>query len=219
MDGEKPFAAKGSLFRNYGDQEPYGAPGHNMRFDLGAEFIPYFDKENGAKLYVDFGFSGAYQAKGRDYSELFDALGLAGRGCPNGFSTAEQNVDDRGLPNVACFNPDSSSEVRGLPHDGITTVDPFVTIQMNLGGGIYVSEHAKLGGYLSIAHDTEHFLSNASVGSDADNTGFVESRGQANFNADEHNPTYVPSLDRLGRRIRVEETTVFTFGVSLALML
>ncbi|MEE2786673.1 MAG: hypothetical protein VX589_04985, partial [Myxococcota bacterium] len=215
----KPFASQGSLFKNYGDQEEFEGPGQRVRFDMGAEFIPYSDTESGAKFFIDLGFAGQYQAKGRDYSELFDALGMAGQGCPTGFSQQAMNVDDRGLPNVACYNTDSGSEVRVTPTDGITTVDPYVTIQMKLGGGIYVSEHAKIGGYLSIAHDTEHFLSNASVGSDINNDQRVASRNQQGFDEAEHNPTYVPAIDRLGRRMRVEETTNFTFGLNLALML
>ena len=55
-------------------------------------------------------------------------------------------------------------------------------MRAHLGGGVYVSEHAKLSLNLSLAHETEHYLSNADVGRDLDGSGLVEARGQANFN-------------------------------------
>ena len=36
--------------------------------------------------------------------------------------------------------------------------------------------------------------------------------------ANEYNPTYVPALDEQGR-IRVEETTIFTVGLTLSLII
>ena len=72
---------------------------------------------------------------------------------------------------------------------------------------------------MTMAHDTEHFLSNASVGRDFDGSGLVEARGQPGYNPAEHNPTFSAAIDQPGRRIRVEETTNFSFGFSLALML
>ena len=92
-------------------------------------------------------------------------------------------------------------------------------MRAHLGGGVYVSEHAKLSLNLSLAHETEHYLSNADVGRDLDGSGLVEARGQANFNASEHNPTFSAAIDSPGRRLRVEEKTIFNVGVTLSLML
>jgi hypothetical protein len=36
--------------------------------------------------------------------------------------------------------------------------------------------------------------------------------------AAEHNPTYVPNVDSIGRRIRVEETTLFTTAINLSFL-
>jgi hypothetical protein len=166
-----PFAASGSLFKKYEEGQQYIGPGHRMRFDLGAELSPFYNPETGAKVYFDLGLSVSYQAAGRDYSELFDAIGMANTPCngPSGPST-----DARGLPNQACFNPDSQSAAAKSAHDGITTVEQFVTVQAKIGGGVYVSEHAKLGFNISLAHETEHFVSNVDVGNDLDGSGRVE---------------------------------------------
>lgn len=210
-----PFPSQGSLFKEYGDSQDYIGPGKRMNFEFGSEFSPYFNAETGAKFFIDFGFSAGYQWKGRDYSELFDPLAGAGNACPDGFPA----TDNRMLPNQACFNPDSRSAAARSAHDGVTTIDHFMRVKAHLGTGIYVSEHAKLAAGLSLAHETEHFITNASVGRDLDGSGLVESRSQQGWNGAEHNPVFSPAIDRPGRRIRVEETTVFTVGVSLALML
>jgi hypothetical protein len=211
-----PFAAQGSLFKDYGDSQQYVGPGERMKFEVGSEFSPYFNPQTGAKVYFDLGFSAMYQAEGRDYSELFDALGMANTPCPDAAGPA---TDSRGLPNQACFNPESRSAAAKSAHDGITTVEQFIAVQARLGMGIYVSEHAKLSGTLSLAHETEHFLTNADVGRDVDGSGRVEARGQNGYDPGEQNPTFSSAIDGPGRRIRIEETTVFTFGVSLSLML
>ena len=211
-----PFAAGGSRFKDYGAGQQYIGPGDRMQFELGTEVAPFYNPETGAKVYFDIGFSAMYQAEGRDYSELFDAIGMANTPCtdPSGPAT-----DARGLPNQACFNPNSDSTAAGTAHDGITTVEQFMAVRAHLGGGVYVSEHAKLSLNLSLAHETEHYLSNADVGRDLDGSGLVEARGQANFNASEHNPTFSAAIDSPGRRLRVEEKTIFNVGVTLSLML
>ena len=139
---------------------------------------------------------------------MFDAIYTGARDQEAGGA----NLDANGQINHAFYNPDSRSVLAGQAHDGITTVEQYVTFQAHLGAGLYVSESAKLSGHLSMAHDTEHFLSNAEIGRDLDGDGLVN-------RPDENNPTYVPALDASGRRIRVEETTIFNVGITLALMI
>jgi hypothetical protein len=182
---------------------------------MGSEFVPYYDPETGDKFYIDVGFSGEYQAEGRDYSELFDALAGAGQDCLDG----TPDIDQRGLPNVACFNPDSNSSVAGFPHDGITTVEEFLSLEFHVGLGVYLSNSARIAAGLSLAHETEHFISRARPGIDLNGNNRVDARGTPEYNPEEQNPTYVAAIDAPGRRLRVEETTVFTAGISLSFIL
>ena len=48
-------------------------------FTLGMEVVPYEHREQYQRLSADFRFKGTYHSPGRDYSELFDALGLVDR--------------------------------------------------------------------------------------------------------------------------------------------
>lgn len=202
------IAASGSLFKDYGDQQQYVGPGDQFHFQLGSEVASYYDEITGTKFYVDFGIGAVFHAEGRDYTELFDAIAIGARDQVNDGS----NLDKSGQVNHAFFNPDSQSTVAGLAHDGITTVEQYVTFDAHLGAGLYVSKSAKISTQISLGHDTEHFISNADIGRDLDGDGRVN-------RPDEHNPTYVPALDASGRRIRVEETTIFMVGMTLSLII
>ena len=76
-----PFAAGGSGFKDYGAGQQFIGPGARMQFELGTEVSPFYNPETGAKVYFDIGFSAMYQAEGRDYPELFDAIGMANTPC------------------------------------------------------------------------------------------------------------------------------------------
>ncbi|MCB9521778.1 MAG: hypothetical protein H6702_00180 [Myxococcales bacterium] len=212
-----PFGADGSLFKDYGFAQEHIDPGVRASFDMGAEIVPFEDAEKGMKFFISLGLGATYQAEGRDYSELFDALAIGARRCAP--ANPDTEVAD---PNCAVYNPDSGSSVRNTPIDGVTTVEEYVTVRGNLGMGAHIGPFFRLGVDLSLAHDTEHYLSNADIGkviprADDDGAGRVESRDQPRYDVNEHNPTYSPAIDAVGHRIRVEETTVFGVAVNLAL--
>lgn len=200
-----PFAAKSGLFKDYGDAQTHIGPGTRVDFDLGSEFVPYTDTARGVKIYVDLALGASYQAEGRDYSELFDALALGAQAC-----TPEMTA---GPGNCGRYNPGSRSAIANQPHDGITTVQEHVQVRGRIGVGARLSENARVGLNLSIAHDTEHFISNGSIGDDKDGSGRVEDPTSPGYDPTEHNPTFVPAIDTIGRRLRVEETTIFGVGL------
>lgn len=206
--GGSVYAPSGdSLFKDYKFAQERIGPGPVARFAAGTEIIPFESEPEDRKylkFVIDLGLDAEYHAEGRNYHELFDALAVGGRACaldPNTPLDANQ----------ACYNRDSNSELHGQPYDGIGTVEQFGALRGHLGLSLYASRFFRMGTELSLAHETEHFLSTADVGKDLDGSGLVESRQDAqNFNADEQNPTFVPAVDAVGRRLRVEETTVFT---------
>ncbi len=204
-----PIPSDDSLFKDYGDSSEHVGPGNRVSFDFGTEVVPYEDKGKGMKFFIDLGLGARYQAEGRDYTELFDALAIGGQTC------------DRSNPNSGAncgtYNPDSRSQIAGQAHDGITTVEEYMTLGAHLGFGVHIRNYVRLGASLSIAHDTEHFLSSADIGKDLDGSGLVEAKdgADARYNPEEHNPTFVPAIDNVGRRLRVEESTIFTAGAHL----
>lgn len=213
-----PFASQNALFKDYGDSQQHVGPGARASFLAGAELVPYEDPNTGVKFFIDLALGGEYHAEGRDYSELFDALGGAAQGRDPSDPCAAENDFDPAAPNCARFTPDSRSPIAGLPTDGLTTVEQYMTWKTRLGAGLYVSRYARLQGYLALEHDTEHYLSNADVGRDLDNSGLVEARGTVGYDQAEQNPVYVPAIDAVGNRIRIEETTNFQVGASLSVI-
>lgn len=205
MQGTMYVPADSSLFKDYKFAQEVVGPGAMARFDFGTEIIPYEDLgRRRIKVFLDVGLGGELHAEGRDYTDLFDAFAYGGRECP---LDPAATVD----PNIACYNRDSDSELHGQPFDGIGTVEPYGVIRAHLGFGFYTNKYMKLGADVSLAHETEHFASSADAGKDLDGSGLVENRSDgAGFDPDEQNPTYVPAVDAVGRRVRFEETTVFT---------
>ena len=231
FEGVLPFPSENSLFENYGFGQQFIGPGPRVSFLFGSEFIPFEDPKAGSKFFIDMGFGGTFQAKGRDYSELFDALASGQETCnPDANDPGNPANDRRGRHNCARYNPDGREDLANVPHDGITTVEEFLTFRAHLGMGAYMTENAKFTAGVSLAHDTEHYISSADVGRDLDGSGLVEcgpscdmssvpdENGIGGYDVQEHNPTYVPAIDAQGRRIRVEETTVFQVAEGLSML-
>lgn len=205
-----PFAASGTLFRDYGDAQAHVGPGVRLDFDLGAEFVPLSRSDAGIKVYIDVGMGASYQAEGRDYTVLFDALALGAQAC----------TPDAGLGPGNCgrYNPGSRSALKNTPHDGITTVQEHVQMRGKLGVGAHLSANAKVGLTLTLAHDTQHFIGDATIGADKDGSGRVEDPTNSGYDPREHNPTFVPAIDTIGRRLRVAESTIFGVGLNFGVM-
>ena len=209
-----------SPFKQYNGSQEFYLPGARGGFDFGVELIPFENTREGMKIFIDLGLGVAYQAEGRDYSELFDALAVGAVSC-------NQELEARdGKNNCAFYNenardPNFPSQAPAI-FDGITTVEQFMTVRGHLGLGVYASEYFKIGADLALAHETEHNLTNAKIGKDLYNDGGdeygVRVPAVTTQQRSEHNPTYVPNIDAIGRRIRVEETTVFTLSAYIGLL-
>lgn len=197
-----PIIGDHPLFEDYGGEQDHVGPGVRTGFDLGMEIVPYDDQEKDVKFFFDVGLGVTYQAEGRDYSELFDALAIGAR---------EPGCASADLSNCARYNPDSDSRIAGMPHDGVTVVEDYINFRAHLGMGLQASKYLRLMAKTSIAHNTEHFLSTADVGADKDGSGLVDQ-------ASEQNPVFSRAIDAAGNRLRVEETTIFTVAVSAAVM-
>ena len=204
-----PIPAGDTLFKDYKDSQVHVGPGAEGGFDVGMEIVPYEDLDKDRKFFITIGLGAVYHAKGRDYSELFDALAIGGETCDRDAKNGDVNCP--------YYNPDSGSELRNTPHDGITTVEQHGTFKSHIGIGFHAGEYVRMGIRLGLDHDSEHFISTADIGRDLDDSGKVEPDTPARPNTEEHNPTFVSAIDMPGRRLRVEETTVFTAAFHAAL--
>lgn len=209
-----------SPFKDYWGSQDYILPGARGSFDIGAELIPYDNPQKHVKVFISLGLGAGYQAEGRDYSELFDALALGAISC----NVADTKPDGR--QNCSEYNSNARPREMAVAQapqifDGVTTVEDFITVRGHIGFGIYASEYFKIGADISLAHETQHNLSNAEIGKDLFSEGdqrgvFVPALN--NEQSSEHNPTFVPAIDTIGQRLRIEETTVFSASAFIGLM-
>lgn len=233
-----PLAAGSSLFQKEGAGQTLQQPGQRAEIQFGSEFIPFEDKEKGHKFQIDLGLSFGYTAEGRDYSLLFDAF--ANSSC-NGLTPNEirdaiarikaNNAEDREtVSKAACAwildgpaNADgaaifdtfdqSASEIP-FSHDGITDYEAFGTFGAHLGFYVQAARYVQFRGKLRLQHQQEHFITAARTGVDSAS----DENDTVRFdNPEERNPFYNTTLDGVGNRFRVEETTIFTWSVALAL--
>lgn len=186
-------------------------------FSLGAEVIPWEHRENFQRLVFDARAQGVFRSAGRDYSELFDALGSssaptltqpspsAWNAGPNNSSVpdpAAQNVYFTGVTDVAAHG--------GLRFSTQVTWQTGEYIKFNLGGSF------------------EYLQSHAITGADACNPGSKEigksgpcrstgANGQTIVTGTP-NPNYRDSIDTPGRRFVVDDTLVFGFWVNGVVM-
>lgn len=208
LKGFLVFPSGDTLFKDFGGSQSKIGPGHRARFEFGSEIIPYYNPKKKIRFFVDLRLGATYHAEGRDYSELFDAFASASKTC--------NPAGPDGDVNCPTYTTNSNITIAGKNTDGISDVEEYMTLGGRFGIGAYLSEYVRFEFNLNLAHDTEHFITNADIGKDLDNSGLVEGKGDPKYSPDEQNPTYVPAYDSIGRRIRVEETMLFTLNVGLS---
>ncbi|MCC6806000.1 MAG: hypothetical protein IT381_01140 [Deltaproteobacteria bacterium] len=95
----------------------------------------------------------------------------------------------------------------------LTYVDNYATLTAGAYLVFQPIQYVRLSAGISVGHDTQHLITN-------ENPGNPGADGVVDLNdPNERNPNYRGELDSPGRRFRVEDTTIFTWYVSLQLML
>ncbi len=85
----------------------------------------------------------------------------------------------------------------------------YATVGGQIGFFGYATEFASLKLLVSFAHNTEHFLTNEGIGKDLNGDGVI----QITDAPQEVNPNLDWRVDRVGRRFRIAETTIFKVNV------
>lgn len=108
----EPYGGFNALFEFQNDSSDYGAtdlegslvnrPPLRGSMVVGLEVVPWEIRERFQRIALDFRFTGTYVSEGRDYSELFDALGSSpapSLRTPN-YASYHENPDPDGPPSV-----------------------------------------------------------------------------------------------------------------------
>jgi hypothetical protein len=176
-------------------------------FAVGLEVFPYEEREQYHRLSADFRFKGTYHSPGRDYSELFDALGssqavslrtpnpAAYTGGPNGTSVA-----------------DPGSEL--VYFTGITEQQAYGSFMLSASATYHLNKYVKfkLGGAFTYAQS--HLITAADVCTPNGNTSpaaagpCISQPSQGSQVQGVPNPDHHDIIDLPGHRFSVDDTTI-----------
>jgi hypothetical protein len=187
---------------------------------VGMEIFPYENRESFQRLGIDLRARGTYHSPGRDYSELFDALGS---------STARSLRD----PNPGAYRagPDGFTSVAdptaGRVHfTGITDQQAFGSFGGSVGLTFQANQYLKFNGGLGLGYVQSHLITaadacNPDFKADASQsgpcrTGAATAGGGSSTGIP--NPNHRPVIDLPGRRFSVDDTTIVDLWLSGVVM-
>jgi hypothetical protein len=178
-------------------------------FALGLEVIPYERRDEFQRLSADFRFVGTYHSPGRDYSELFDALGssqAASLRVPNPASYYAQNGKSVANPNV-----------EQVYFTGITEAQAYGSFKVSAAATWQAGEYIKFTVGSALGYAQPHLVTAA----DTCNPNFNASADQAGpchnpLNSSVQgvpNPDHRDLIDLPGHRFSVDDTTTIDLWV------
>lgn len=225
----EPYSAFSALFEfpqsssDFGQTDLQGAlvnhPPIVGTVSLGMMIHPWENRESFGRLTFDFRFDGTYRSEGRDYSELFDALGSSSASSlrqPK-WSRYRACAANEGCSGETISVVDESSQKTYFT--GLTVVEPYGSYRASSSVTWRIAEYVKLnlGGAVrfdqahGISHDQPcnpnfkdnpyesgpcHFTAGSSVTPEIGATGIP-------------NPAYRPTINGIGRRFYVDESMTF----------
>jgi hypothetical protein len=226
----EPYGAFSALAEfQQGSESDYGAtdlqgalvnhPPVRGTVSLGLMIHPWENREKFSRLTFDIRFDGTYHSEGRDYSELFDALGSSSapslrnpkwarfRGC----------VASDGCSGETISVVDESSQKTYFT--GLTVVEPFGSYRASSSVTWRIQEYVKLTFGMGLRFDQAHGITHDQPCNPNFKSNPFES-GPCHFTQGSGptpevgatgipNPAYRPTISAVGRRFFVDESTTY----------
>jgi hypothetical protein len=190
-------------------------------FTVGMEVFPWENRESFQRVGLDFKVRGSYHSPGRDYSELFDALGSStapSLRAPN--PGAYKAGSDGGFTSVA--DPNAAK----VFFTGITDQQAFGSFGASAGVTWQAGEYVKFTGGLGLTYVQSHLITSADA-CNPDFKGDAGASGPCRTGAQTAgggsttgipNPNHRQVIDLPGRRFSVDDTTIVDLWVSGVVM-
>jgi len=198
-------------------------------FMAGIEVIPWERREQFQRLVADFRMAATYHSAGREYTELFDALGSSQAnslrspnptgytnvGCPNGALSCAQYGSS--------YTPTFSG---GVPFTGITDQQAFGSVAFNGSATWQAGEYVKFVFGLGVTYNQSHLITaadacNPNLGS----AGFAAAgpckSNTANGTQEATgipNPNHRDTIDLPGDRFSADNTVIWDLSLSGVVM-
>jgi hypothetical protein len=191
-------------------------------FSLGTEIIPYERRDAYQRLLFDVRASGAYHSEGREYSELFDALGSS-----TASSLRSPNPGGYIAPPSGNLSSVADPNAQKVYFTGITDQQAYGSLGLQASATYQVGEYVKFNAGGGLMWNQNHLISAA----DSCNPDF---KGDPGASGPCHgvvnngvgpqpvsgipNPNYRAQIDSPGRRFSVDDTTVISLWVAGVVM-
>jgi hypothetical protein len=189
---------------------------------VGMNVIPWEIREAYQRLAFDFRFTGTYVSEGRDYSELFDALGTSDASTLRYPSFAEFQADPMN-PGQSVANPNSQkvyfTGLTDVQQHGVYTLSSSVNwqvgefVKFNVGGAYTIMQSHFITFDQACNPDFSNDLSKAGPcqGTKADDPSQRVPSGIPN-------PNYRKSINDPGHRFKVSDSSAFDAWINATVM-
>lgn len=194
---------------------------------LGMMIIPWENREKYSRITADLRFTGTYKSEGRDYSELFDALGSSNARSlrnPN-WAKFTANPDYDGTVNSARSVVDEGSQKTYFT--GLSDVQAYGSYRGSASLTWQASDLVKFTFGIGYRHDQAHGIGgdqpcNPEFKGDITKSGPChsgdETRGDSISATGVPNPNYRPTINAVGRRFVVDSSDTFDLFASGSVM-
>jgi hypothetical protein len=176
----------------------------------GLQIMPFEQREQFQRLTIDGRLGASYRSEGRDYSELFDALGSSSAPSLRSPNPGRFHLDPTN-PIQSVADPSSQSAY----FNGVTDVSAYMSFQASAQVTWQVGEYIKFVAGGSYTREQSHVITSeeqcdpgiqADVGSAGPcHTGSGSTLGLAGV----PNPNYRPTIDAPGRRFKADDTNLW----------
>jgi hypothetical protein len=186
-------------------------------YSMGMEVIPWEHREQFQRFVTDFRLSGTYHSAGRDYSELFDALGSSAT--PT-LTTPNPGAYTAGTGKYAGQSVADPS-VQQVYFTGITDQQAYASVGARVSATLQAGEYIKFTAGVGLTYDQSHLITD----SDACNPNFTSSasaagpcKTTAGVTTGIPNPNERAVIDTPGHRFSSDDGTIIDLWVSGVVM-
>jgi hypothetical protein len=190
-------------------------------FSLGMEVIPWERREQFQRFVFDFRATGTYHSEGRDYTELFDALGSTS-------STLLQSPNPGGykagaMPNSSIPDPNAQK----VYFNGITDQLQYASVAGRFSATWQAGEYVKFVAGIGIQYDQSHVITadqacnpnaNATVATAGTCVTTSGTGGFSKTTTGIPNPNYRPTFDVPGNRFLSDDGTIVNLWINGVVM-
>jgi hypothetical protein len=190
-------------------------------FALGLEVIPYEHREQFQRVSADFRFLGTYHSPGRDYSELFDALGSSQAASlrspnPGAYMANPAYPGMPGQPTPPQSIADQSAEQ--VYFSGITEQQAFGSYTLSASATYQAGQYIKFTVGSAFTYVQSHLVTSADTcnpsSSDPNTAGPCVTKTAAGTTVNGvPNPDHRDVIDLPGHRFSVDDTTMINLYV------